>query len=93
MYATLWKLSLEGNNRIFRNKSKLVEEVVDSIVWSVSGWVSKRKEFDGVPLEDLKATFVMRGWRAKIMPKASWVPSLVVILQLNFDESFVKYLS
>lgn len=84
---------LEGNDRIFRNKSKLVEEVVDSIVWSVLGWMSKRKEFDGVPLEDLKATFVMRGWRAKIMPKASSVPPLVVILQLNFDESFVKYLS
>ena len=38
---------------MFRNIRKPVDNVIESIVWTVSGWVSKRKKFDGVPLEDL----------------------------------------
>eukprot|EP00268_Persea_americana_P003213 TRINITY_DN10969_c0_g1_i3.p1 TRINITY_DN10969_c0_g1~~TRINITY_DN10969_c0_g1_i3.p1 ORF type:complete len:105 (+),score=13.75 TRINITY_DN10969_c0_g1_i3:312-626(+) len=45
LYATLWKLWMERNNRLFRNRSKSVEEVVESNVWSVSKWVSGEKEF------------------------------------------------
>ena len=51
-YATHWKLSLERNKRVFRDTSS-IEEVVDSIIWSISEWVSRRKEFVGVSLEDL----------------------------------------
>ena len=47
LYATLWKLWMERNNRHFRNRSKSVEEVVESIVWFLSEWVSRKKEFDG----------------------------------------------
>eukprot|EP00268_Persea_americana_P003216 TRINITY_DN10969_c0_g1_i9.p1 TRINITY_DN10969_c0_g1~~TRINITY_DN10969_c0_g1_i9.p1 ORF type:complete len:116 (+),score=13.54 TRINITY_DN10969_c0_g1_i9:312-659(+) len=59
LYATLWKLWMERNNRLFRNRSKSVEEVVESIVWSVSEWVSRKKEFHGVPLEDINRSWVV----------------------------------
>ena len=35
LYGTLWKLWLERNNKLFRNKSSSVDEVVQHIVWSV----------------------------------------------------------
>ena len=58
LYATLWKLWLERNNRVFRNKSNYIGEV-DSIVWSLSVWVRNRKKFEGVDLNDLN-----RSWTA-----------------------------
>lgn len=64
-YATHWKISLEQNNRVFKNKSNLVERIVESIVWLVSEWVSKRKEFDGISLEDIN-----RSWAAVF--KGGW---------------------
>ena len=53
LYASLWKLWLERNNGVFRNHSKIVVGVVEFIVWIVSEWVSRRKEFNGVSLDDL----------------------------------------
>lgn len=41
-----WELCLERNNRVFGNKSKSMEVIVGSIVWSVSKWVSKGNEFE-----------------------------------------------
>ena len=52
LYASLWKLSWTGI------LDSSVEEVVDSAVWFVSEWVSRRKEFDGVPLEDFNRSWV-----------------------------------
>ena len=62
---------------------------------------NRRKEHDGVPLEDFTRSWlasVMGGLRAKTLPKVSRVPSPVGILELNFDElnfdgSFIKSLS
>ena len=51
-YASLWKLWLERNNRVFDNKRKSVDAIVDSIVWSVLEWVCKRKEFQGIIFDD-----------------------------------------
>lgn len=34
---------------MFRNKSSMVDEVADSIVWTVSEWASCDMEFSGVP--------------------------------------------
>lgn len=68
LYAILWKIWLERNNRMFRNKSSSMKEVVQSIVLSVSEWVSSRKEFLGVALEDLNWSWVVffkGGWCAK----------------------------
>lgn len=70
-----------------------MEEVVDSIVSSVSKWESKREEFDGVRLEGRN-----RSWTAivkvvccaKNMLQVSWVSPLVGILKLNFDGSFAQ---
>lgn len=52
IFAGVWRLWLERNSRGFRNKKATVEEVADSIVWSVSNWASRDKEFEGVSLHD-----------------------------------------
>lgn len=57
--AIPWKFWLERNNRVFRNKSSSMEDVVQSIVLSVSEWVCSRKEFLGVALEDLNRSWVV----------------------------------
>lgn len=44
-------IRVERNSREFENTSSQVEIVVDSIVWVVSGWASRRKELDDVPLQ------------------------------------------
>lgn len=70
-----------------------MEEVVDSTVWSVSKWVSKREEFDGVPLEGRNRSWtalVKGGCCAKNMLQVYWVSPLVGILKLNFDGSFAQ---
>eukprot|EP00268_Persea_americana_P013605 TRINITY_DN1601_c1_g1_i5.p1 TRINITY_DN1601_c1_g1~~TRINITY_DN1601_c1_g1_i5.p1 ORF type:complete len:189 (+),score=8.84 TRINITY_DN1601_c1_g1_i5:231-797(+) len=36
LYAVCWKFWLARNNRIFKNKSNPVEDIVASIIWSVS---------------------------------------------------------
>ena len=95
LYATFWKIWLERNNRVFQNKSHSVEDVVDSIVWSVSEWVRKRKEFNSVDLFDLNrswAAICKGGGRLKSKQKVSWMSPPMGILKLNFDESFVKSL-
>ena len=73
MYATCWKLWLERNNRVFRNKSNSVMDVVESIIWSVSEWASTRKEFNGVSMKDLIrswSSFFKGGWSVKSRVKS-----------------------
>ena len=48
LYGTIWKLWLERNTSVFQNTCKSVKEVVESIVWSDSEWVVKRREYLGV---------------------------------------------
>lgn len=42
LYAGLWKLWVERNNRVFQNKCKHPEEIVRSVVWAVSEWAIRR---------------------------------------------------
>lgn len=42
---------------MFRNKSYEVDFIVDSIVWSVSCWASRRKEFVSVSMIDLNLSW------------------------------------
>lgn len=53
LYATFWKLWLQSNNRIFKNKSGSREEIVETIIRTVSEWASKKDEFEGISLEYL----------------------------------------
>ena len=78
---------------MFTNKSKSVEEVVESIVWIVSEWVCNRKEFIGISLEDLNRSWaaVMKGgWRSRIVQRPVWNHPPPGIFKLNFDGSFVQ---
>lgn len=90
LYATCCKLWLERNNRVFKNKSNLVEEIYEFIVWNVSEWASLKKEFDGVLLDVLNSSWAVvlkGGWRAKAAHKSSWIHPLEGILKLNIDGS------
>ena len=42
-----------GTKECFTNKSKSAEEVVETIVWTVSEWECNSKDFIGISLEDL----------------------------------------
>lgn len=92
LYATFWKLWLESNNRIFRNKNRFVEEIVETIVKTVSEWVRKLSlNFEGIPLEDLILSWVavLEGsCHGTSVQGFSWMPPLHGILKLNFDGSY-----
>ena len=91
LYATLWKLWLERNDRLFRNKSSSV----DGVVRSVSEWVRTKQEFEGVDLSDLNISWVdvlRGGWNAKPVIRVFWLNPLWGVLKLNFDGSFVHSL-
>ena len=78
LYATVWKLWLERNRRVFNNKSNAAEEIVESIVWIASEWVCKRKEFVGISLEDLNrswASVLKEAWHTKPVHKMKWIHS------------------
>ena len=90
MYAIVWKLWLERNIRVCNNKSKAAEEIFESIVWTMSEWVCKRKEF-GNSLEDLNrswATLLKGAWHTKTVHKMIWTYPTIGVLKLNFDGSF-----
>ena len=72
-----------------RNKSKSVEEVANSIVSSISEWAARRKEFNGVPLEDLDRSLgsAVKGVRhTKDKLHASWLSLPVGSLSLTLME-------
>lgn len=67
-----------------------MEEMVDAIVRNVSEWVSKKDEFKGISLEDLRswAAVLEGGWHAHSVRLSLWIPPLYGILKLNFDGSY-----
>ena len=72
-----------------------VMEVVESILWSVSKWVSTRREFNGVSMKDLYrswSSFFKGGWRVKSRVRVAWMNPSAGVLKLNFDGSFVRSL-
>ena len=92
-YTTVWKLWLERNRRVFINKSRSVEELVESIVWTVSQWVCNSKDFIGISLEDLNRSWTAvfkRGWLSRIVHRTVWNHPPPSILKLNFDGSLVQ---
>ena len=95
LYAACWKIWLDRNNRIFNNKVRSVEEVVDIIIEKISEWAMKRIEFDGILLDDLNrswAAVLDGGWRATSARQSFWMPPPRGILKLNFDGSYQKSL-
>ena len=66
--------------------------MVESIVWSVSEWVAKRKEFLGVYLEDLSRSwpvFFQGGRQVTFVKKTPWTPPPNGVFKLNFDAIFL----
>lgn len=52
------------------------QRFIHSILWSVLEWASKRKQFEGVSLDDLFRSwpvFWKGGWFAKVGHRASWM--------------------
>eukprot|EP00268_Persea_americana_P013260 TRINITY_DN15784_c0_g3_i5.p1 TRINITY_DN15784_c0_g3~~TRINITY_DN15784_c0_g3_i5.p1 ORF type:complete len:159 (-),score=20.77 TRINITY_DN15784_c0_g3_i5:268-744(-) len=91
LYATVWKIWLERNRRVFRNIIKSAEEIIQSIVWNVSEWACNKKEFGGISLTDLNrswASVIDRQQRSRVVHRVEWIcpPGS---LKLNFDGSFL----
>ena len=54
---------MERNNRIFKNNSRTVEDIVEIIVRTVSEWATMTDAFQGVFLDDLNTSWdpVLKG--------------------------------
>lgn len=88
------------NEIVFRNKSFEVNAAVDSIVWLVSCWASRSKEFDGVSISDLNLSWyaIFQGgiviWvslcSSLLFPLYCW--SLSVWVRVIFVSCFVCFL-
>lgn len=78
---------------IFHNKCLVAEEVANSIVWTVSNWVTRDKDFEGVSHPDhilsWDACFKMPRI-VKPISRVSWIPPPDGVLKLNFGGSFLK---
>lgn len=80
---------------MYENKSSMSEEVVESIVWPVSGWASNGKKFADIPLQDIYRSWTIisqEGGQSKPVISTSWVHPPTDIWKFNFDSSFVKEL-
>eukprot|EP00268_Persea_americana_P006524 TRINITY_DN12355_c3_g1_i1.p1 TRINITY_DN12355_c3_g1~~TRINITY_DN12355_c3_g1_i1.p1 ORF type:complete len:248 (+),score=21.79 TRINITY_DN12355_c3_g1_i1:391-1134(+) len=96
LYAGLWKLWLERNSRIFKNKSKSFVQIVQSIIWNILEWASKKAEFEGVALEDLNRSWaanLVGGYHPRSVHRIRWIPPLAGFLNLNFDGSYIKQIN
>lgn len=88
LFAGVWKILLERNNRVFQNKVIKVDEVVDSIFWTTSEWANCNKEFSSVSLHALSLSWeaCINGGRMKsLVIHSSWLCRLFGLLKLNFD--------
>lgn len=77
---------------MFRNMSNCMDEVVHSIVWSLSEWVRSRKEFEGIDLHDLHrywTAILNGGWCHKFVKRVIWMHPPLGIPKINFDGSFI----
>ena len=86
LYAACWKIWLERKNRIFNNKIRSVEEIVDLIIKIVSELATKRIEFDGILFDDLTRSWVAvldGGGRATSAHQSFWMHPPHGILKLN----------
>ena len=95
LYAGLWKLWIERNNRFFQNKCKRPEVIVRSVVWVFSEWVIRKAEFLGVSLEALNRSWPAHfqgGRRSILRQKLLWEPPLNGFLKLNFDGSYFPHI-
>lgn len=93
LFACLWKLWLERNSRVFTNTSTRVDNIVDSIVWTVSGWASKEKDFIDMSMFDLNTSweaYFQRGTKGKSVQISSCKCPLNGVLKINFDGSFIE---
>lgn len=75
------------------NESNPKEVVVESIVLTVPKWVSKRKEFEGVSLEELNrswAAILKGGWCAKVLRRVLWMCHPDGVFRFNFDGSYLQ---
>lgn len=57
LYAFLWK-RLERDHRIFKNMSRIMEEIFETIVRAISEWVSTMDGFKGISLDDINRSWV-----------------------------------
>ena len=75
LYGGMWKIWMERNSKIFKNKNRIVDEIVQSIVWNVLEWASRKVELEEVSLEAFNrswATNLKGRWHANVVYKIRW---------------------
>lgn len=94
MFVGLWKLWLERNSCVFSNQSTVLDKVVESIIWTVSGWGHVEVESSWMSLCKpylLSWDACFQGGRlVKPVQKSSWMNPLDGLMKLNFDGSYIK---
>lgn len=68
LFPGLWKLWIERNSKVIKNKSLDAKVIVDSIVWMVKTWASRGKEFVDVSVQEMnrcRASVFQGGQRKK----------------------------
>lgn len=90
VHAVLWNLWKERNLRIFEDKHKPSNELIDLIVREVGSWLFVTKEFQGMSLADFVHdwnTCISLASFRKTSPVSCWMPPPPGVLKLNFDSS------
>lgn len=92
LYATARKLWLERNNKVFKNKSKTSEDIVDANFWTVSEWVIKKYESKGIPFEAINrflSSLLQGRQSSKIVNRIMWIHPPYRVYKLKSDGSFL----
>lgn len=70
-----------------------MEEVADSIIWSVSNWVSRDKKFEEVYVREFNRSwqvFFQKSWFENSVRSSSWKSPPQGVLKLNLMEVFFE---
>lgn len=57
LVATLWSVWLERNRWVFQNERKGIHTVVDLILYEISIWAARCKEFEGYSLAEISLSW------------------------------------
>lgn len=74
IHAIIWGIWRERNNRIFNDKFKSFEKVIEAIIREIGGWMLAEMEFKGLFLSDF-----LRDWVTVISCSETTTPMSQVV--------------
>lgn len=90
LVLTLWNVWDQRNRRIFNNEKKCTM-VVNLIIYQVSQWAAKCREFEGYSSADISRSWssLFKDGGQKTMLSLSWNPPALGVLRMNFDGRYI----